>query len=94
MTCAPDEFEDEFYRFLLFYRDRTPENEEVTGSLLTRMMIMGEGITRDRAGEIVNETTGSDLRPLEAHDLGLQLPSRDFSFDSIAAPAGLATLSW
>ncbi len=94
VTCAPDEFEDEFYRFLLFYRDRTPENEEVTGSLLTRMMIMGEGITRDRAGEIVNETTGSDLRPLEAHDLGLQLPSRDFSFDSIAAPAGLATLSW
>jgi len=24
----------------------------------------------------------------------LQLPSREFSFDSIAAPAGLATLSW
>ena len=94
VTCAPDEFEDEFYRFLLFYRDRTPENEEITGSLLTRMMVMGEGITRERAGEIVNETTGGDLRPLEAHDLGLQLPSRDFSFDSIAAPAGLATLSW
>ena len=94
VTCAPDEFEDEFYRFLLFYRDRTPENEEITGSLLTRMMVMGEGITRDRAGEIVNETTGSDLRALEAHDLGLQLPSRDFSFDSIAGPAGLATLSW
>ena len=94
VTCAPDEFEDEFYRFLLFYRDRTPENEEITGCLLTRMMVMGEGITRERAGEIVNETTGGDLRPLEAHDLGLQLPSSDFSFDSIAAPAGLATLSW
>jgi hypothetical protein len=94
VTCAPDEFEDEFYRFLLFYRDRTPENEEITGSLLTRMMVMGEGITRERAGEIVNETTGGDLRALEAHDLGLQLPSREFSFDSIAAPAGLATLSW
>jgi hypothetical protein len=56
--------------------------------------VLGEGITRERAGEIVNETTGDDLRPLEAQDLGLQLPSRDFSFDSIAAPAGLATLSW
>ena len=94
VTCTAEEFEDEFYRFLLFYRDRTPENEEITGSLLTRMMIMGEGITRERAGEIVNETTGGDLRPLEAHDLGLQLPSREFSFDAIAAPAGLATLSW
>lgn len=95
VTCAPDEFEDEFYRFLLFYRDRgAPEGVEDAGSRLSRLMVMGEGITRERAGEIVNETTGNDLRPLEAHDLGLQLPSRDFSFDSIAAPAGLATLSW
>jgi len=94
VTCAPDEFEDEFYRFLLFYRDRSlPEGVEA-GSRLSRLLVMGEGITRERAGEIVNETTGGDLRPLEAHDLGLQLPSREFSFDSIAAPAGLATLSW
>jgi hypothetical protein len=94
VICAPDEFEDEFYRFLLFYRDRSmPEGVEA-GSQLSRLLVMGEGITKDRAGEIVNETTGGDLRPLEAHDLGLQLPSRDFSFDSIAAPAGLATLSW
>jgi Tfp pilus assembly PilM family ATPase len=94
VTCAPDEFEDEFYRFLLFYRDRgAPEGGE-SSSRLTRLMVMGSGITRQRAGEIVSETTGDDLRPLEAHDLGLQLPSRDFNFDSIAAPAGLATLSW
>ena len=94
VTCAPDEFEDEFYRFLLFYRDRsTPEGVEA-GAQLSRLLVMGEGITRERAGEIVNETTGGDLRPLEAHDLGLQLPSREFSFDSIAGPAGLATLSW
>ena len=94
VNCAPDEFEDEFYRFLLFYRDRSTPEGVAGGSTLSRLMIMGEGITRERAGEIVNETTGGDLRPLEAHDLGLQLPSRDFSFDSIAAPAGLATLSW
>jgi Tfp pilus assembly PilM family ATPase len=94
VTCAPDEFEDEFYRFLLFYRDRSAPEGVEAGSRLSRLMVMGEGITRERAGEIVNETTGGDLRPLEAHDLGLQLPSRDFSFDAVAAPAGLATLSW
>jgi len=33
------------------------------------------------------------LRALDAEDLGLQLPSSDLSFDAIAAPAGLATLS-
>ena len=93
VECAEDEFEDEFYRLLLFYRDRsTPETGEAPG--LMRLMVIGEGITKQRAGEIVNETTGGDLRPLQAEDLGLQLPSREFSFDSIAAPAGLATLSW
>lgn len=93
VNCAEGEFEDEFYRFLLFYRDRNIP--ETVGDLpLRRLMVIGEGITKQRAGEIVNETTGGDLRPLAAEDLGLQLPSRDFSFDSIAAPAGLATLSW
>ena len=93
VTCTEDEFEDEFYRFLLFYRDRSVP-ETGAGQGLARLMIIGEGITKQRAGEIVNETTGGDLRALEAEDLGLQLPNREFSFDSIAAPAGLATLSW
>jgi hypothetical protein len=93
VTCTEDEFEDEFYRFLLFYRDRSVP-ETGAGQGLARLMVIGEGITKQRASEIVNETTGGDLRPLQAEDLGLQLPSRDFSFDSIAAPAGLATLSW
>ncbi|HEX5890115.1 MAG TPA: hypothetical protein VFY61_15505, partial [Pyrinomonadaceae bacterium] len=94
VTCAEGEFEDEFYRFLLFYRDRNIPETVGDHLPLTRLMVIGEGITKERAGEIVNETTGGDLRPLGAEDLGLQLPSRDFSFDSIAAPAGLATLSW
>jgi hypothetical protein len=94
VTCTEDEFEDEFYRLLLFYRDRSAPEGSEGGSALSRLMIIGEGITKERAGEIVNETTGGDLRPLEAQDLGLQLPSCEFSFDSIAAPAGLATLSW
>src|SRR5829696_1265766 len=93
VTCTEDEFEDEFYRLLLFYRYRSAAPEG-NGQGLSRLMIIGAGITKQRAQEIVNETTGGDLRPLEAEDLGLQLPSRDFSFDSIAAPAGLATLSW
>ncbi len=94
VNCHEDEFEDEFYRFLLFYRDRNAPEGVEGASRLSRLMVMGEGITKERASEIVNETTGGDLRPLEAQDLGLQLPSRDFSFDAIAAPAGLASLSW
>ena len=93
VKCTEEDFEDEFYRLLLFYRDRSaPETGAAPG--LARLMVVGEGITKERAGEIVNETTGGDVRPLQAEDLGLQLPSHEFSFDSIAAPAGLATMSW
>ena len=94
VTCAEGEFEDEFYRFLLFYRDRNIPETANHDLPLRRLMVIGEGITKQRAGEIVNETTGGDLRPLAAEDLGLHFPSRDFSFDAVAAPAGLATLSW
>lgn len=94
VNCAETDFEDEFYRFLLFYRDRNVPEGAGENVPLARLMVIGEGITKERAGEIVNETTGSHLRPVVAEDLGLQLPTRDLSFDSIAAPAGLATLSW
>jgi hypothetical protein len=94
VNCTENEFEDEFYRFLLFYRDRNVPEGSAQDVPLTRLMVIGEGITKERAREIVNETTGGHLRPLAAEDLGLQLPTRELSFDSIAAPAGLATLSW
>jgi hypothetical protein len=94
VTCEPDECEDELYRLLLFYRDRRGGETEQMGHLLTRLLVVGELISKDRAGEIVNETLGANLRPLRAADLGLQLATRELSFDAIAGPAGLATLSW
>jgi hypothetical protein len=93
VTCTPEEREDELYRLLLFYRDRRAEGEEGATNL-SRLMVVGEGLRKDRVGEIVNETTGGNLRVLGAADLGLQLPPGDLKFDTIAAPAGLATLSW
>jgi hypothetical protein len=94
VTCEPEECEDELYRLLLFYRDRRGGEAEQMGHLLSRLLVVGELITKDRAGEIVNETLGANLRSLNAGDLGLQLASRELSFDAIAAPAGLAILSW
>jgi len=57
-------------------------------------LVVGDAISRERITTIVRDTLGVDLRPLEAEDLGLELSTRQLSFDSIAAPAGLATLSW
>jgi len=56
-------------------------------------MVVGEGFTKERASEIVNETLGANLRVLDPADIGLQLPRGRLDFDLIAAPAGLATLS-
>jgi len=93
VACEPQEREDELYRLLLFYRDRRIAAEE-SGPSLSRLLVVGDGFTRDRASGIVNETLGTALRVLDPADLGLELPSRELSFDAIAAPAGLATLSW
>lgn len=93
VECSAQDYEDEFYRLLLFYRDRRSGDSEDGAPALTRLMVVGDGLTKTRAGEIVSETTGREIEPLEAEDLGLMLPTREFSFDAIAAPAGLATMS-
>lgn len=94
VICDPNECEDELYRLLLFYRDRRGGEGELTGQPLSRLLVVGELLSKGRTCEIVNETLDADLRSLEAEDLGLQLATRELSFDAIAAPAGLATLSW
>src|SRR5215203_6965042 len=39
VTCTEDEFEDEFYRLLLFYRDRSAAPDAGNGQGLSRLMI-------------------------------------------------------
>ena len=93
VSCEPQEREDEFYRLLLFYRDRRT-SDSGAASALSNLMVVGEGFAKERASEIVTETLGQPARVVGANDLGLTLPKGDLSFDVIAAPAGLATLHW
>ena len=92
IACDRDEAEDELYRLLLFYRDRRGASPEESPKL-SRLLVVGEGFQKQRASEIVNETLDANLRALNPHDIGLELPSSDLDFDLIAAPSGLATLS-
>jgi hypothetical protein len=94
VTCEPQEREDELYRLLLFYRDRRPSDSGGAPSVLSHLMVVGEGFAKERASEIVTETLGQPARIVGANELGLTLPTGDLSFDIIAAPAGLATLHW
>ncbi|HMF58054.1 MAG TPA: hypothetical protein VK619_17045 [Pyrinomonadaceae bacterium] len=95
IVCDPEDREDELYRLLLFYRDRiVGEEAEVAGDMIERLLVVGEEFGKERVSEIVNETLGGNLRSLSAQEVGLVLPSNEFSFDALAAPAGLATLAW
>ena len=91
--CEPDECEDELYRLLLYYRERRGGQSETPAVPLQSLLVLGEGLGRERVANLVNDTLGLNLGVLEPEDLGLELPTRDLIFDQIAAPAGLATLS-
>src|SRR5213080_4547547 len=90
--CETEECDDELHRVLLFYRERSGSTGE-NSSAVDRLLVMGDRLDKKRVAEIAEETLGSRLRPLEATDVGLSIPG-NLSFDTIAAPAGLARLAW
>jgi hypothetical protein len=92
VLCEPSETDDELHRILLFYRDRAGTPDKSTA--VERLLVVGEHLDKNRVAGIAQETLGMDLRPLNAGDVGLLVPSADLDFDAIAAPAGLARMAW
>jgi len=76
----------------LFYRDRVGTPADPTS--VERLLVIGERVDKERVIEIAREAFGSNLKPLNADDVGLLVPSNNLDFDAIAAPAGLARLAW
>jgi hypothetical protein len=95
IVCDPEDRDDELYRLLLFYRDRLASPDDAPGAYgIERLLALGAGLGRQHVGEIIAETLGVTLSSMEAADVGLALPTTELNFDSIAAPAGLATMAW
>jgi Tfp pilus assembly PilM family ATPase len=92
--CTTEECDDELHRVLLFYRERSGANDEGNGASVDRLLIVGNGLDKQRVAAIAEETLGVKLEPLGAADVGLVIPPGDLAFDAIAAPAGLARLAW
>lgn len=84
------------HRLLLFYRDRVrgAQTTERLQKGIERYLVVGNGSKFETLGEMIDETLGTPAHALDAADVGLRLPSSDLSFDTIAAPAGLAALAW
>ncbi|HXI62704.1 MAG TPA: hypothetical protein VNF70_08330 [Pyrinomonadaceae bacterium] len=91
VICELSECDDELHRILLFYRDRAGAQVE---SAVDRLLVIGEHLDKRRVADIAQEALGVSLKPLNAADVGLLLPTDSLNFDAIAAPAGLARLAW
>src|SRR5438132_1186939 len=92
--CETAECDDELHRVLLFYRERSGSSGESEIASVDRLLVLGDGLDKRRVAEIAGQTLGISLKPLGAAEVGLTLPAGDLSFDTIAAPAGLARLAW
>jgi len=90
VTCIPAEIDDEIYRLLMFYNDRFGGGQG--NGILERLLVVGKGLISTKVQSIASEALGKNLRVLSSDDVGLSLPGGGFSFDDIAAPAGLAAL--
>lgn len=89
VTCKPAEVEDEIYRLVMFYNDRFGGQGS---GLLERLLVVGKGLIPAKIQTIASEALGQNLRVLSNEEVGLNLPGGGFSFDDLAAPAGLAAL--
>jgi hypothetical protein len=89
VTCGPDEVDDEIYRLVMFYNDRFS-----AGGLLQRLLVVGKSLVPAKIQEIASEALGTPLRTLTPDEVGLDIPGGGLSFDSLAAPAGVAALGF
>ena len=90
VTCTPAEVDDEIYRLVMFYNDRF--GGEQGGGLLDRLLVVGRSVLPAKVQEIASEALGRRVNVLSNDEVGLNLPGGGFSFDDLAAPAGLAAL--
>ena len=79
VSCGPREIEDEIYRLLMYYN---------------RLLLIGKELLPEKIGEVWREALGRAARILCTEDVGLAMPQSNLDFESIAAPAGLATLAF
>lgn len=91
VQCAPDEREDEFFRLMIFYRDRLVlADAPIT---LNRVLTVGEAAEQSRFRDVVASALDQRALALEPPQLGLQI-NPAAPFNHFAAASGLATLAW
>jgi Tfp pilus assembly PilM family ATPase len=91
VNCPPEERENEFYRLMVFYRDRlSPENAPVA---LNRMLTIGKPEEQLRFREVLTSALEQSAISLNPQLLGLRVDP-NAPFHHFAAAGGLATMAW
>jgi Tfp pilus assembly PilM family ATPase len=91
VECPPEERENEFYRLMVFYRDRlAPEGSDVT---LSRVLAIGSVAEQRRFREVLSSALEQRVVALGPQQLGLRVDA-NAPFNYFAAASGLATMSW
>jgi Tfp pilus assembly PilM family ATPase len=91
VECAPEERENEFYRLMVFYRDRLAL--EGAGKPLSRALMIGPATEQRRFRNVLASAIERNVIALDLRQIGLKVdPTAPFT--NFAAAGGLATMAW
>lgn len=91
VTCDARDREDEFFRLMIFYRDRLLPRD--TSGSPCRLLVIGPVESQQAFRKTLAEAMEAPVTILDAGAVGLRLPGRA-PFPSFAAAAGLSTFAW
>jgi hypothetical protein len=91
VECAPEERENEFYRLMVFYRDRLAL--EGAERPLSRALMIGPVFELRRFRTVLASAMEHPVAALEPQQIGLRIDP-NAPFNHFAAAGGLATMAW
>jgi Tfp pilus assembly PilM family ATPase len=91
VECAPEERENEFYRLMVFYRDRLAA--EGSDKQLNRALIIGSASERRSFLDVLTSAMERQVVTLDLPQIGLRVDP-GAPFNHFAAAGGLATMAW
>jgi hypothetical protein len=91
IDCSPEEVDNEFYRLIVFYRDRLIAPGE--SPALFRLLVTGSAADQQRFRDLAVSALERPVVSLTPAQIGLRLDS-GMAFSQLVAAAGLATCAW
>lgn len=91
VECAPEERENEFYRLMVFYRDRLAPAS--SSAPLSRVLTIGGASEQRRFRDVLSSAMERHAVALDPQQIGLRVDP-NAPFNHFASAGGLATLAW